>query len=205
MRDDGDYYSLTRYDFQADVIRVVPLDQDGTPRYEFAHTFTYEAPVTLTVLHCNPLPPITAGPIERLSYDRTTLHAAVTAPEGRNPDLAPLAYALWQRRHHSAAVEAWAQETVPGRPLRPLDQWWYRLIPAWHLRPTAEWPDKHTPHHVYACAQLAPNEAFRLADPPPYPTGDGTSHREHFFVTARTPTPPPPAGLPTLTTPRSTP
>lgn len=192
----------------AEVLRITPLDEDGTPRHAWAQTYAAdpEDPPALSYLAHRPEDGFHTGP---LRYTAPTCWAALTARTGYSDPrlIESLRSALWQRRHHGAAVEAWARHPDPGR------GWWYTLMPAWHYAEPARFPepdpDEHregttylTPgHHLYAAARLQGNAAYSHDSPPPWPGAPSTLDPGTRVLLACGDTPPPAAGLRGATTP----
>ncbi|MBC9731224.1 hypothetical protein [Streptomyces sp. TRM68367] len=175
------------------VLRVTPLEEDGTPDHGWAMTYHYREPVLLGSGALERIPSFLNAPGENLrEWLPPRRLAAIVAPldHEQSRDVYALAQGLWQRRRTGSAVEAW-QPQEPGT-------WWYTLIPWWRYNPdTDRWPLKELEgdHRAYAFGDVRPVNTYAWPALPPFPEakalGPGTQ-----VVIAFTETPPPPPGLP---------
>lgn len=171
-------------------IRITPLDDAGNPDHRWAFTFHCPEPVYLATARRMTVDTFDLVTRSNLIPPYSTVVGALIADQHTDPhQIQALAYALWQRRHDGAAVEAWADIDT--------DSWTYLLIPAWQdLEDTGHWTVNEPGHRlVSAVGRICEASTYTWPDPHPIPTAATISPRSHYLM-GTTPVPPPAPGYP---------
>ncbi|MCF3960314.1 hypothetical protein [Streptomyces fuscigenes] len=165
-------------------VRLTWLDKSGNPDHQWAVTYRFTAPLTLTVAQHGTHAPNVEPDIRYL--------AALSAPHD-HPERDGAHYLTQNLRRRTTAparsLEAW---TEPEDDVRL-----YALLPHFTYRAPDEWPITPRPgHELHAAGRLHRVNAYSwpAGSPQPMP---GTVQHGNVAVLARTDVPPPPPGFPT--------
>ncbi|WP_019061768.1 hypothetical protein [Streptomyces prunicolor] len=148
------------------VLRVTPLDEDGSPDHQWAMTYHLDEPVMFGIGTVEPLPTFTREYTHITISIRRSIVGALVA-EFEHPqyrDIGAIAQGIWQRRRTGVAVEGWA-EYEPGT-------WWYAIVPWWrYMADPEQWPLKELPEHrAYALGECLTVDGYAWPEPGPFPS-----------------------------------
>lgn len=158
-------YDIARiHEVAVRTVRLTPHDAHGTPEPRWAYTYEFLDPIFIATCRHTCVEHFTRARAFR--QGSTVFGAFIVDSDNTDPDRASaLAYALWQRRHHGATVEAWADADQSGG-------WPYVLIPHWiHEADADQWPDEEEPSHrqVTAVGKIHIADGYPWPDPNPLP------------------------------------
>lgn len=190
-----DYETQRVHEAPVTVLRVTPRDEAGNSVHRWAYTFRFDDPLFLAIATVTALEPITPVARPRPFIQSARVYGAIIADDSGPTDphgITALTYALWQRRHHGAVLEAWAE-------INPIS-WAYFMIPAWcDDEGTDRWDVEEPPHRqVCAVGKMHTVNGYTWPEPGPFPETPEPWPQTRY-VTGVTPIRPPAPGYSVLT------
>lgn len=184
-----DYDTQRIHEAPVTTVRITPRDEAGQPDHRWAFTLRFDDPVFLATIQVTPAENIGVCTRDRLIIQSARVYGAFIADDEVDTDplhVQTLGWSLWQRRHHGAAVEAWA-EIDPAT-------WTYRLIPSWHDDcGTDRWTvDEPANRQVFTVGKISTVDSYPWPHPAPLLDAPQTSPGSHYLMgvtPVRPPTP----------------